>query len=673
MWIKPEVTIYVADSDGSSLSPIIERGEGVDTTVVHSPTISPDGQRVAYSRYKYRKGKPSFFELESIGLDGTDRRRITSNDGQDFALSWSLDGTRIAFLRYDDYDACNAPSRVGIYTVESDGSDTRRVAWLDGRAKSNLAWSPNEQTFAFLVEESVRVNDESTAVSAARRTSLDAAPLDGSSRARLLTEPERWIQGGMPESRLEGPLAWAPDSSRVAFMWSDEELRVGLAPRALNTIGQDGDGLYQVAEFRAPTRWVSWSPDGSQLMVSTGWSEFQDIYTVDADGSNLRHIGVGGGFSWSPDGERVAIVTPGHNAIVLYTMATDGSDVQVLVRRLGDGSLEPVDAMQPRTATVASCSAGVVIPNPEGNPGLVRDCAALVRMIDRLAVVGLNWDFNRPISEWHGLTLEASGSQEDVVTPGNQTAPLRVSGLALADRGILGLFPNEVTELQILDLSGNLLSGTLPPALGRLANLRSLDLEGNNLHGPIPAEVKYLKALEILDLSNNNLGTQIPPDLGALSRLRVLSLSSAGVVGPLPPELGNLESLEVLKLDRNGVTGPLPAQLGNLSSLRELDLFYNTVNGPIPPEMGRLSALEVLDLRRNRLNGPIPPELGDLAALRVLNLSWNELSGSIPPELGNPQTLEEVILHNNSLVGCVPLSLEGRSIFAYHELDWCAP
>ena len=40
-----------------------------------------------------------------------------------------------------------------------------------------------------------------------------------------------------------------------------------------------------------------------------------------------------------------------------------------------------------------------------------------------------------------------------------------------------------------LDLSGNLLSGAIPPELGRLSTAAGLDLSCNQLSGPLPPEV----------------------------------------------------------------------------------------------------------------------------------------------------------------------------------------
>ena len=78
-------------------------------------------------------------------------------------------------------------------------------------------------------------------------------------------------------------------------------------------------------------------------------------------------------------------------------------------------------------------------------------------------------------------------------------SPLRVRGLSLRGRGLIGTIPLSVTELTglwSLNLSDNELTGPIPTELGRLTDLRVLDLSENNLSGPIPPELGQLTNCE---------------------------------------------------------------------------------------------------------------------------------------------------------------------------------
>jgi Tol biopolymer transport system component len=78
---------------------------------------------------------------------GTRRRRLTAGP-QDLFPSWSPDGTRLAFTRYK-----SESSRCGtIYTVRRDGRDLRRLA---GGCAQAPAWSPDGRSIAFLKRDYV--------------------------------------------------------------------------------------------------------------------------------------------------------------------------------------------------------------------------------------------------------------------------------------------------------------------------------------------------------------------------------------------------------------------------------------------------------------------------------------------------------------------------------------
>lgn len=121
-------------------------------------------------------------------------------------------------------------------------------------------------------------------------------------------------------------------------------------------------------------------------------------------------------------------------------------------------------------------------------------------------------------------------------------------------------------SLQNLDLSGNSLSGPIPPQICTwLPYLVTLDLSGNSLSGSIPSEMAECKFLNTLLLSDNKLSGSIPFELGRLDRLKRLSLSNNDLSGSIPSDL--------VQFDADGFRGndglcgkPLGSRCGSLSN-----------------------------------------------------------------------------------------------------------
>ncbi len=185
---------------------------------------------------------------------------------------------------------------------------------------------------------------------------------------------------------------------------------------------------------------------------------------------------------------------------------------------------------------------GLAVPDQAANPGLMRDCMALLAAKDPLrGTATLNWSVDTPITSWEGVRVRG--------TPG------RVHFLLLADLG---------------------LTGVIPPELGALDALRRLDLDGNELTGEIPAELGGLSNLAHLYLFDNGLSGAIPATLGGLSKLTDLWLNDNELTGEIPAELGEIPDLEEIYVAGNSFTGCVPTSLRDvpLNDLERLDLSY---------------------------------------------------------------------------------------------------
>eukprot|EP00978_Attheya_sp_CCMP212_P016812 scaffold44411_cov45-Attheya_sp.AAC.1 len=201
---------------------------------------------------------------------------------------------------------------------------------------------------------------------------------------------------------------------------------------------------------------------------------------------------------------------------------------------------------------------------------------------------------------------------------------------------------------------GNKISRSIPTEIGLLSNLEVLSLPSNALTGTIPSE---LGQISNLNLHSNALNGTIPSELGQISNLQGLSLFANALTGTIPSELGQMPNLEYLDLHNNPLTGTIPSELGQLSTLGDLFLSFNNLTGTIPSELGQMSNLQDLWMRDNALTGTIPSELGLIANLQDLSLTSNALTGTIPTELGQIATLERLYLNDNAVTGTVPTEL----------------
>lgn len=219
------------------------------------------------------------------------------------------------------------------------------------------------------------------------------------------------------------------------------------------------------------------------------------------------------------------------------------------------------------------------------------------------------------------------------------------------------------TTLNILNLSSNVFSGSLPSVVGRCF---ILDLSRNMLSGDLSVMQSWGPDLEILDLSSNGLSGNVPNLTSQFPGLTTLSMRNNSLVGTLPFLFGTYQRLSVVDLSLNELDGPIPPSFFTSMTLTYLNLSGNHFNGSIPIQgagargllvLPSYPQIESLDLSDNLLTDNLPPDIGNYGSLKLLNLANNDLSGQIPSELSNLSGLEYLDLSRNNFSGEIPNKL----------------
>uniref|UniRef100_A0A0E0CFT7 non-specific serine/threonine protein kinase n=1 Tax=Oryza meridionalis TaxID=40149 RepID=A0A0E0CFT7_9ORYZ len=185
-------------------------------------------------------------------------------------------------------------------------------------------------------------------------------------------------------------------------------------------------------------------------------------------------------------------------------------------------------------------------------------------------------------------------------------------------------------NLQVLDISGCLLSGNIPQWISRLKNLEMLILSANRLTEPIPGWINSLNLLFFIDMSDNRLTEEIPINLMNMTMLR-----SEKYVTHVDPRVFEIPVYNGPSLQYRALTA-FPTLL---------NLSYNSFTGEISPIIGQLE-VHVLDFSFNNLSGKIPQSICKPAGSTLKGLSQTGGQFDTFPDSsfrGNPKICSPIV------------------------------
>ncbi|KAI3861583.1 hypothetical protein MKW98_000535 [Papaver atlanticum] len=171
--------------------------------------------------------------------------------------------------------------------------------------------------------------------------------------------------------------------------------------------------------------------------------------------------------------------------------------------------------------------------------------------------------------------------------------------LDASDNGISGNFPATLpSSFMTIIMRNNYIQGNLPDNILNLEFLQVMDLSHNLLSGSVISALFSHPSLQQLTLSHNKFTyVQVPRNLGTESELIALDLSNNELEGLLPAFMALMPKLSALSVENNKFTGMIPSQYAiktvvpdeGSSPFVRLLLGGNYLFGPIP---GPLMALK---------------------------------------------------------------------------------
>ena len=253
---------------------------------------------------------PDIYTVDPGGSNGT---RFTT-DERSSSPAWSPDGKRLAFTSSRD----RSDYGNGIYTMNADGSDVRRLTHHPPRNDYQPKWSPDGKKVVFISSRNEPEPDSCSSAPEGCNFEIYVVNAEGSGETRLTNS-----------AGIDRNPSWSPDGSRVVF----ESKRDG--NYEIYAVNADGTGVTRLTNDPRTDGDPEWSPLGNEVAFdrATPVTPYTDIFHVDVvrpDGSDVRELPVPGSYTrsepaWSPDGHWIAFVAFAGQNPQIHVARPDGS------------------------------------------------------------------------------------------------------------------------------------------------------------------------------------------------------------------------------------------------------------------------------------------------------------------------------------------------------------
>jgi dipeptidyl aminopeptidase/acylaminoacyl peptidase len=382
-----------------------------------SPTWSPDAARIAF----VREG-----DIVVMNATGEALIRLTNTAWREAGPSWSPDGHRIAFTSDRD-------GPVGLYVMNTDGSQVTRISTSTRLRWSRPSWSPDGQSVA-----------------------VDCEVDPGNPDICLVRLSTGEMQRVTDDPASDSSPDWSPDGRELVFAsyrWG------GWSQIAVSNF--DGTGVTSIGTGLDSTAPV-WSPDGKRIAFTAWEGRNFAVFDIGRYEGELRWLG---GFGVAPAWIPLLPLARFSLRCVGLTCTVDASDslgdISAYVWSFGDGATGTgvvtthtfSDAGDHEIRLTAFGANGRVSEerqafylNQPPTAAFTVSCEALTCLFDLSGTQDpdgrfyLTWDFGDGTSTWSWADFSRLLAQHIYPGPGHYIATLRVTdehgGVAVATREI---------------------------------------------------------------------------------------------------------------------------------------------------------------------------------------------------------------------------------------------
>jgi TolB protein len=253
------VGIYAVEPDGSNVRQL--------TNLYGTAKWSPDGTRILVGESDYTV----------MRADGSNTRTINARAPHRFGgvPTWSADGTSVAFSDYQIDMQRGQSNDMDIFMLDLDTSKQTTLRRTPKLSETYVDFSPDGSQVCFFHEDTEL--DTGLPIPGDKPFGVYVMDVHGSDPARILAEGSG------------GTCDWSPDGKKIVF-------------GGISIINADGSGRTDLLTGNMAAENPAWSPDGTKIVFSSyrDLGEY-DLYTVDADGSDVAQLTNLPGGEYTPD------------------------------------------------------------------------------------------------------------------------------------------------------------------------------------------------------------------------------------------------------------------------------------------------------------------------------------------------------------------------------------